>query len=229
MTIGLIGAMDEEIKLLEESMLNAKTEEIASFQFTTGAIEGRNVVLLKSGIGKVNAAIGTTLLNQLYSPKYVINTGSAGGFHPELNVGDVVISSAVTYHDVDVTAFGYDYGQVPQMPTYYEPDEILVSIAEKSAKHMGSQVVKGVIASGDSFMNDGERLAELRKKFTDLYAVEMEAGAIAQVCFRFQTPFVVIRSLSDIAGKDAEVSFDEYLHVAAENSAQQILLMIEEL
>ena len=140
-----------------------------------------------------------------------------------------MISSAVTYHDVDVTAFGYDYGQVPQMPTYYEPDEILVSIAEKSAKHMGSQVVKGVIASGDSFMNDGERLAELRKKFTDLYAVEMEAGAIAQVCFRFQTPFVVIRSLSDIAGKDAEVSFDEYLHVAAENSAQQILLMIEEL
>lgn len=221
--------MDEEIKLLKESMSNSKTEEIASFQFTSGTIGGRNVVLLKSGIGKVNAAIGTTLLNQIYAPKYVINTGSAGGFHPELNVGDVVISSAITYHDVDVTAFGYDYGQVPQMPTYFEPDEKLVSVAEICAKHLGSQVVKGVIASGDSFMNDVQRIDDIRKKFANLYAVEMEAGAIAQVCFRFQTPFVVIRSLSDIAGKDAEISFDDYLHIAAENSAQHILLMIEEL
>lgn len=229
MTVGLIGAMDEEIKLLKESMTNSRTEEIASFQFTSGTIEGRDVVLLKSGIGKVNAAIGTTLLNHIYSPDCIINTGSAGGLHSELNVGDVVISSGVTYHDVDVTAFGYDYGQVPQMPTYYEPDEKLVNVAEASAKNMGSQVVKGVIASGDSFMNDVTRLNEIRRKFTDLYAVEMEAGAIAQVCFRFQIPFVVIRSLSDIAGKNAELSFDEYLPIAAENSAQHILLMIEEL
>mgnify|MGYP001946649056 CR=1 FL=1 len=228
-TIGLIGAMDEEIKLLKESMDNPITKEIASFQFTSGSIEGRDVVLLKSGIGKVNAAIGTTILNQLYSPTYVINTGSAGGFHPELNVGDVVISSAVTYHDVDATAFGYDYGQVPQMPAYYEPDETLVSIAERCAKQTAKQVVKGVIATGDSFMTDVERINDIRTKFPNLYAVEMEAGAIAQVCYRFQTPFVVIRSLSDIAGKDAEISFDEYLHIAAENSAEHILLMIEEL
>lgn len=229
MTIGLIGAMDEEIILLKESMLNAKTEEIASFQFTTGTIEGREVVLLKSGIGKVNAAIGTTLLNHIYKPTCVINTGSAGGFHQNLHIGDIVISSAVVYHDVDVTAFGYEYGQVPQMPTFYEPDNRLISLAEKCAKHMGSRVVKGVIASGDTFMNDVHRIKEIQKKFQNLYAVEMEAGAIAQVCYRFQIPFVVIRSLSDIAGKHAEISFEEYLHVASENSAQHILLMIEEL
>ncbi len=229
MTIGLIGAMDEEINLLKESMANPKTVEIASFQFISGAIHDRSVVLLKSGIGKVNAAIGTTLLNQLYSPACIINTGSAGGLHPELNIGDVVISSAVTYHDVDVTAFGYDYGQVPQMPAYYEPDERLVAIAESSAKEMGNRVVKGLIASGDSFMNDSERIAEIQKRFANLYAVEMEAGAIAQVCFRFQIPFVVIRSLSDVAGKDAEISFEDYLPVASANSAQHILRMIEEL
>lgn len=229
MTIGLIGAMDEEIKLLKESMVNPKTEEIASMQFTTGKIAGRDVVLLKSDIGKVNAAIGTTLLNYIFSPRCIINTGSAGGFHHDLNVGDVVISSAVVYHDVDVTAFGYDYGQVPKMPTYYEPDQKLVAIAEKCAQFMESRVVKGVIASGDTFMNDVNRIEDIRKKFTNVYAVEMEAGSIAQVCYRFQVPFVIIRSLSDIAGKNAEITFDEYLHIAAENSAQQILLMIEEL
>ncbi|PWA12517.1 5'-methylthioadenosine/S-adenosylhomocysteine nucleosidase [Pueribacillus theae] len=230
MRIGLIGAMDEEVKLLKESMVNLTTKEIASYEFTSGKIEDLEVVLLQSGIGKVNAAIGTTLLNHVYKPSYVINTGSAGGFHPNLNVGDVVISQAVTYHDVDVTAFGYEYGQVPQMPAFFEPDEKLVAIAEACAKQIENiQVVKGVIASGDSFMNDVERIREIKEKLSGLHAVEMEAGAIAQVCFRFQVPFVIIRSLSDIAGKDAPISFDQYLQVAAENSAQHILLMIEEL
>lgn len=229
MKIGLIGAMDEEVKLLKASMENAQTKEIASFQFTYGTIDGIQVVLLQSGIGKVNAAIGTTLLNQVFSPDYVINTGSAGGIHPELNIGDVVISNAVAYHDVDVTAFGYEYGQVPQMPPYFEPDEQLVSIAEKCASHNGQQVVKGLIASGDSFMNDINRINDIRAIFPNLYALEMEAGAIAQVCFRFHVPFVIIRSLSDIAGKDAPISFEEFLQLASENSAQQILLMMEEL
>lgn len=229
MTIGLIGAMDEEIKLLKETMANPKTEEIASMQFITGTIAGRDVVLLKSDIGKANAAIGTTLLNYIFSPRCIINTGSAGGLRQDLNVGDVVISSAVVYHDVDVTAFGYDYGQIPKMPTYYEPDQKLVAIAEKCAQFMDSRVIKGVIASGDTFMNDAKRIEEVRKQFPDVCAVEMEAAAIAQVCYRFQVPFVIIRSLSDIAGKNAEVTFKEYLKVASENSAQQILLMIEEL
>lgn len=229
MTIGLIGAMDEEIKLLKETMANPKTEEIASMQFITGTIAGRDVVLLKSDIGKANAAIGTTLLNYIFSPRCIINTGSAGGLRQDLNVGDVVISSAVVYHDVDVTAFGYDYGQIPKMPTYYEPDQKLVAIAEKCAQFMDSRVIKGVIASGDTFMNDAKRIEEVRKQFPDVCAVEMEAAAIAQVCYRFQVPFVIIRSLSDIAGKNAKVTFKEYLKVASENSAQQILLMIEEL
>ncbi|RBW70459.1 5'-methylthioadenosine/S-adenosylhomocysteine nucleosidase [Bacillus taeanensis] len=230
MRIAIIGAMDEEVQILKDKIEERKDEEIAGFEFSTGTIEGQDVVLLKSGIGKVNAAIGTALLNQVYHPDYVINTGSAGGFNQTLNVGDVVISTEVRYHDVDVTAFGYEYGQVPQMPAAFLPEPFLVEAAEKSAEKVtDQQVLKGLIATGDSFMNDAERVEVIRSKFKELYAAEMEAGAIAQVCHRFNVPFVIIRSISDIAGKDAPMSFEQFLEVASKNSANLILLMIKEL
>lgn len=230
MRIGLIGAMDEEISLLKAKMTNATDEVIAGYEFVTGSIFDQEVVLLKSGIGKVNAAIGTTLLHHVYKPTHVINTGSAGGFHPELTIGDVVISSAITYHDVDVTAFGYEYGQVPQMPAFFEPDDFLVSIAKKCGRQViDQQIVQGVIASGDSFMQDDERITTIRSLWENVYAVEMEAGAIAHVCHRFDVPFVIIRSLSDIAGKSASISFEDYLQTASENAANHILAMIKEL
>ncbi|MGM7702110.1 5'-methylthioadenosine/S-adenosylhomocysteine nucleosidase [Pseudalkalibacillus sp. Hm43] len=230
MKIAIIGAMDEEVILMQELIEDCETKTIAGCTFYTGTIYDQEVILLKSGIGKVNAAIATTLLNQLYKPDYVINTGSAGGFNPELNVGDVVISSEIRHHDVDVTAFGYEYGQVPALPAFYMPHPLLVEIAEASAKDVtDKQIVKGLIASGDSFMNDAVRVKDVRGKFPELYAAEMEAAAIAQVCHQFDVPFVVIRSLSDIAGKDAPMSFDQFLKVAAKNSADLILKMVKEL
>lgn len=230
MRVGIIGAMDEEVDLLRSKLEDREDLILAGTEFYSGKIENLEVVLLKSGIGKVNAAMGTTLLIDKFQPDLIINTGSAGGFHSELNVGDVVISSAVTHHDVDVTVFGYEYGQVPRMPAYYTPDEKLVSIAEKSAASIdGIKVAQGLIASGDSFMNDPERVEFIRSKLPDLYAAEMEAAAIAQVAHQFEVPFVIIRSLSDIAGKDSNISFDQFLETAAKNSAELILLMLEEL
>ncbi|MCF6138030.1 5'-methylthioadenosine/S-adenosylhomocysteine nucleosidase [Pseudalkalibacillus berkeleyi] len=230
MKIAIIGAMDEEVIQMQELIEDCETNTIAGCTFYTGQLYDQEVVLLRSGIGKVNAAIATTLLNQLYKPDYVINTGSAGGFNPELNVGDVVISSEIRHHDVDVTAFGYEYGQVPQLPAFYMPDALLVQIAEESAKEVTDmKIVKGLIASGDSFMNDAVRVKDIRGKFPELHAAEMEAAAIAQVCHQFNVPFVVIRSLSDIAGKDAPMSFDQFLKVAAKNSAELILKMVKEL
>lgn len=230
MRVGIIGAMDEEVDLLRSKLEDREDLILAGTEFYSGKIESLEVVLLKSGIGKVNAAMGTTLLIDKFQPDLIINTGSAGGFHSELNVGDVVISSAVTHHDVDVTVFGYEYGQVPRMPAYYIPDEKLVSIAEKSAASIdGIQVVQGLIASGDSFMSDPDRVEFIRTKLPNLYAAEMEAAAIAQVAHQFEVPFVIIRSLSDIAGKDSNVSFDQFLETAAKNSAELILLMLEEL
>jgi len=230
MRVGIIGAMDEEVELLRSKLIDRKDTSLAGSEFYPGKIDRLEVVLLKSGIGKVNAALGTALLIEKFQPDVIINTGSAGGFHKDLNVGDVVISTEVRHHDVDVTIFGYEYGQVPRMPAYYSPDQRLFDAAVKSAEKIkGIQVAEGLIASGDSFMNDPERVEFIRSKLPDLYAAEMEAAAIAQVAYQFEVPFVIIRSLSDIAGKDSNISFDEFLETAAKNSAELILLMLEEL
>jgi adenosylhomocysteine nucleosidase len=230
MRIGIIGAMEEEVVLLREQLTELKKNELAGCEFYTGYLNDQEVVLLKSGIGKVNAAIGTTLMIQLYKPDVILNTGSAGGFHTDLNVGDVVISTEVRHHDVDATIFGYEYGQVPQMPANYLPDQTLVEAAEKASTSVENiQVAKGLIASGDSFMSDHERVEDIRAKFPALYAAEMEAAAIAQTCYQFDVPFVIIRSLSDIAGKDARVSYDQFLKTASKNSAELVQKIVEEL
>ncbi|RXI99966.1 5'-methylthioadenosine/S-adenosylhomocysteine nucleosidase [Anaerobacillus alkaliphilus] len=229
MRIGIIGAMDEEVELLISKLDNKVEEKIAGCEFFSGLLNGADVVLLKSGIGKVNAAIGTTLLIDKFKPDYIVNTGSAGGFEPSLEVGNIVISTEVRYNDVDATVFGYEFGQVPRMPAAYQPNDMLVSIAEKSATEVGVHSVKGLILSGDSFMSDENRVLELKHKFPQAYCAEMEAGAIAQVCYQFNCPFVIIRSLSDIAGSDAKMSYDQFLQTASVNSANLVLLMVEHL
>jgi adenosylhomocysteine nucleosidase len=228
MKVAIIGAMEEEVTVLREKLENRKETIIAGCEYSEGTINGVDVILLKSGIGKVNAALSTAILLEKFQPDYVINTGSAGGYNPSLNVGDVVISTEVRHHDVDVTAFGYEYGQVPGMPAAFEADVTLMSIAEESAKEITDvQVSKGLIVTGDSFMNDPARVDFVRGKFTDLQAVEMEAAAIAQVCYQFKTPFVIIRALSDIAGKESDISFDQFLETAAVNSANLVLRMVD--
>ncbi|MBV6683913.1 5'-methylthioadenosine/S-adenosylhomocysteine nucleosidase [Bacillus sp. JRC01] len=228
MKIAIIGAMEEEVTLLRENISNPVVETIAGCEYTSGTMKGKEVVLLRSGIGKVNAAMSTAVLLQHFKPDSIINTGSAGGFDPSLNVGDVVISTEVRHHDVDVTAFGYEYGQVPQLPAAFTADEKLKEIAVQSVKKMGDvQVVSGLIATGDSFMSDPARVEAIRDKFDSLQAVEMEAAAIAQVAHQFGTPFVIIRSLSDIAGKESDLSFDQYLEKAALHSANMVMNIVE--
>ncbi|KGX93543.1 5'-methylthioadenosine/S-adenosylhomocysteine nucleosidase [Pontibacillus halophilus JSM 076056 = DSM 19796] len=228
MRIGIIGAMDEEVALLKSWMEVESEETIAGCVFYKGTMHGKEIVLLKSNIGKVNAALATAVLHERYQPTHVINTGSAGGFAEELSVGDLVISSEVRHHDVDVTAFDYEYGQVPGMPAYYQPDEELVALAEQATRKLDSiHSVRGLIATGDSFMQDKTRVDFVRTKFPQLQAAEMEAAAIAQVCVQYETPFVIIRSLSDIAGKESNVSFDQYLEKAAKHAATLINHMVE--
>lgn len=168
--------MEEEVRILRDKLEQAEIESVAGCEFTKGMLVGHEVILLKSGIGKVNAPMSTTILLERYQPEKVINTGSAGGFHHALNVGDVVISTEVRHHDVDVTAFNYEYGQVPGMPPGFKADKELVALAEQCMKEEENiQVVKGMIATGDSFMSDPNRVAAIRGKFENLYAVEMEA------------------------------------------------------
>ncbi|MCJ8006912.1 5'-methylthioadenosine/S-adenosylhomocysteine nucleosidase [Lederbergia wuyishanensis] len=228
MRIAIIGAMEEEVSLLREYISDKQVVEVAGCEFTSGSIGDKEVVLLKSGIGKVNAAMSTTILLEKFRPDIIINTGSAGGYNPDLTIGDLVISTEVRHHDVDVTIFDYEYGQVPQMPPAFLADSSLIETAQKAVGNIeGIQAVKGLIATGDSFMNDPVRVEFVRNKFPKLQAVEMEAAAIAQVAYQFNVPFVIIRSLSDIAGQESHISFDEFLDKAAVNSANLVLEMVK--
>ena len=228
--IGIIGAMEPEVALLRQQINDVSSTELGGYTFYSGKLANMQVVLVQSGIGKVASALATALLIQQFKPDAIINTGSAGGFDPELEVGDVVISTEVRHHDVDVTAFGYEIGQVPQMPAAFSAHPALVQAAEQSIQALGyCKTKKGLIATGDSFICDPARIAVIRQQFPTMLAVEMEGAAIAQVCHMLNTPFVVIRSLSDIAGKESPQSFEAYLDVASKHSSAMVLELLQRL
>lgn len=230
MKIAVIGAMEQEVEALRLAIEDAQTDIIAKSEFTVGKYAGHDVILLKSGIGKVNAAMSTSILLEKFNPDIVINTGSAGGFDSSLEVGAIVISDEVRHHDVDVTAFGYEMGQVPDLPPAFKSDEKLRKLAEATVNELGEhQYATGLIATGDSFMSDSERVELVRGYFPQMKAAEMEAAAVAQVCYQFEVPFVIIRSLSDIAGKESSISFEEFLPIAAKHSTEIVLRLIAKL
>lgn len=227
MKIGILGAMDQEVALLQASLDNQEVVEWKHLTFYTGSLHGVEVVVVKCGIGKVAAAVATTALVDRFAPDYVVNTGSAGGFDTDLNIGDLVIATSVLHHDIDITHFGYTLGQAAGMPATYESDETLILAAEQAAEQSLDVTTKrGLICTGDSFIGSDEAAARLREAFPTMAAVEMEGAAIAQTCFMLSTPFLVIRSLSDIAGKTSTVSFQSYLEKAAKHSAELVMQMI---
>lgn len=229
MKIAIIGAMQEEITLLRNQIINCQVIEQAGCKMYTGTLHGSEIALLQSGIGKVAAAIGTTLLLGNIKPDCVINTGSAGGLATSLNVGDIVVSQEVCYHDADVTAFGYQYGQLPNCPARFVADEKLINLAEDCIKQLNVNAVRGLVCTGDSFINGAQPLATIRQNFPDVVAVEMEAAAIAHTCKNFDIPFVVVRAISDVADKQSHISFDEFLPVAAKQSSLMVSAMIKAL
>lgn len=225
MKIGIIGAMEEEVTLLRDKIENRQTISLGGCEIYTGQLNGTEVALLKSGIGKVAAALGATLLLEHCKPDVIINTGSAGGLAPTLKVGDIVVSDEARYHDADVTAFGYEYGQLPGCPAGFKADDKLIAAAEACIAELNLNAVRGLIVSGDAFINGSVGLAKIRHNFPQAIAVEMEATAIAHVCHNFNVPFVVVRAISDVADQQSHLSFDEFLAVAAKQSS----LMVESL
>jgi adenosylhomocysteine nucleosidase len=217
--------MEQEVTLLRDKIENRQTLTLAGCEIYTGTLNGVEVALLKSGIGKTAAALGTTLLLELCKPDVVINTGSAGGLAASLKVGDIVVSDEVRYHDADVTAFGYEPGQMAGCPAAFVADEKLIAAAEQVIKQLDLNAVRGLVVSGDAFINGAEPLARIRTTFPLAIAVEMEATAIGHVCHQFKVPFVVVRAISDVADKESHLSFDEFLVVAAKQSS----LMVENL
>jgi adenosylhomocysteine nucleosidase len=220
MSIAIIAAMEEEAAELKLRIENIQTTTAAGGVFHTGQLRGKEVVLLESGIGKVNAALATALLIERYRPELIIHYGAAGGLDPELQVGDVVIATEVAYSDVDVTAFNYTYGQVPQRPARYASDSGLIELARKSLadKTFDYRIVYGLITTEDTFIHDPERARRIRGHFPDTRATDMEGAAIAQTAYQFGVPVLVIRSLSDLAGQEAAGSFKSNVDLAARNS-----------
>ncbi|OAN14118.1 5'-methylthioadenosine nucleosidase [Photobacterium jeanii] len=229
MKIGIIGAMEQEVAILKDQLANCETHNKAGCTIYTGTLNGADIVLLQSGIGKVAAAVGSAIMMEVFQPDVVINTGSAGGFDSSLNVGDVVISSEVRYHDADVTAFGYEIGQMAQQPAAFASDAKLMDTAAQALAAMEQDVhaVRGLICTGDAFVCSAEKQQYIRDNFPAVIAVEMEAAAIAQACHQFNIPFVVVRAISDVADKESPMSFDEFLPLAAKSSSVMVAKMVE--
>ena len=228
--IGIIGAMEEEVAAIKEYMHITDTKNILDCIFYQGMIENKEVVLLQGGVGKVNAAICTTLLLTNYQIDMVINIGSAGGLCLKQEVGDIVISNEVCQYDFDITAFpNRILGEVPGLPPRIKANEDLINKAKIFLEKLDLNYEIGLIVSGDKFVADNKTAEYIKNNFKDAKCCEMEAAAIGQTCYKFKPKFIIARSLSDIFGKgDSAVQFDEYLKKAAKASAKMCVALIKD-
>lgn len=229
MKIGILVAMEEEMRRLMEVISEETVHEIANQTFYDGVIYGQPVTIVRSGIGKVNAAIATTLLIHTFDVDAVINTGSAGGIGEGLAIGDLVIATELAHHDADNRAFGYTYGQIPQMDATFSTDQTLSQRIEKTAKPLDWHTQRGLIVSGDSFVAGTEQIEKIRQFFPEALVTEMEGAAVAQTCHQFDVPCAVIRAVSDTSDEEASVTFDEFVLLAGERSAELVLSLIEDM
>ena len=231
MKTAVVAAMKMELEALVGRLKNKKTVQKAGFRFHTGTLEGHEVVLLLSGIGKVNAGIGTALLIENFAPDAIINTGVAGAFQRGLKAGDIVLSTRVCHHDVDATPFGYKPGQLPGMPLDYEASSAMLAIAQSiPVRNESTRVLSGLIVSGDLFIHEESAARRIVETFPDALAGEMEAAGIAQACYLFGTPFLVVRSISDVIGDGKnKIEYEEFLPMAAGNSLSFVLDMLNKM
>ena len=223
MKIGIIAAMAEELAFLRYHLEDKVESQVLGVTYAQGRLGQHEAVLVQSGIGKVMSAMSVAVLADHFAVEAIINTGSAGAVAPGIAVGDLVISEQLVYHDVDVTAFGYDYGQMAQQPLYFPADAAMLATFAQVAQAAGETVHQGLIATGDSFVADPERVAAIKAHFPQVLAVEMEGAAIAQAAQAAGLPVMVVRSMSDTADHEAQVSFDDFIFEAGKRSAQLVL------
>ncbi|MBU0982572.1 MAG: 5'-methylthioadenosine/adenosylhomocysteine nucleosidase [candidate division Zixibacteria bacterium] len=228
--IGLVSAMEEELTLFRRHLTGESTVKHCGLDFHFGRLEGREVAMVRCGVGKVNAAIATQLLVDRFNAESIVFTGLAGTLVPYLNRGDIVISSSVVQHDVDLSAFGRRVGELPDLARAVDADQRLVHAAAGVCERVIAddperKMVVGTIASGDSFVADPEKIRWLQAEFGAV-AVEMEGGAVGQVCRMSKIPFVVIRVISDGGGDGAAGEFIMFLDQASELSFRIVSSLI---
>lgn len=229
--IGIIGAMELEVKQLKAQMTQSQIITKAGMEFYEGTLNGASVVVVRCGIGKVNAALCVQILADVFQVTHVINTGVAGSLNATLDIGDILISKDALHHDMDVTIFGYQPGEVPQMGfREFQADECLAELAEKACRKVNPDVhaVLGRVVSGDQFISSKEVKEHLISAFQGDCA-EMEGAAIAHGAYLNGLPFVIIRAISDKADDSAEMDYPTFEAAAAKHSAALVIEMVKEI
>lgn len=219
--IGIIAAMNEEVEAISKLMNNLYVKEINKLQFIQGKINQKDVVLVKCGVGKVNAARTTQILIDNFNLEYVLNVGTAGGLNEDIEIGDIVIGEKLVQHDFDITAAGHEKGYITDIGRYFYSDKTLIEKSNVIMKTMNEKLNAfiGTIATGDIFVQDIEVKDRLKKEF-NADCTEMEGAAIAQVCTLESIPFIVIRAISDKPNGNNNIDFETYLKKACERYAK---------
>ena len=225
--LGIIGAMDEEVAKIKEEMTDVTVTAVAGMDFYEGKLSGKEVVVVRSGIGKVNAGICSQILVDRFHISAVINTGIAGSLRNEINIGDIVLSTDSVQHDVDAGGFGYKKGQIPRVDTFAFPaDEGLLDLAKECNRRVNPEIqaFTGRVVSGDQFISDQEKKKWLIETF-DGSCTEMEGAAIAQAAYLNRIPYLVIRAISDKADDSAGIDYAVFEEQAIRHSVNLLLEM----
>ena len=230
--IGIIGAMEIEVETLKSHMQIKNTITKASMTFLEGTLNGVDVIIVRSGIGKVNAGICVQILVDLFEVTHIINTGVAGSLNAAIDIGDIVLSTDTLYHDVDATGFGYPIGEVPQLGTLsFAADPQMITVAKESCEKVNPdiKVFEGRIVSGDQFVSDPKVKETILSHFSDALCTEMEGAAISHGAWLNHVPFVIIRAISDKADDSAHMDYPAFEKAAADHSAKLVEDMIQNL
>lgn len=227
--IGIIGAMELEVESLKAELSVSRIEKKAGMEFFEGTLNGAKVVIVRSGVGKVNAALCTQILADLFQVTHIINTGVAGSLNAKLDIGDILISTDALHHDVDATIFGYRLGEVPQLGIREFPaDERLAKLAKEACEKTNPDIkaVLGRVVSGDQFISSKEVKTHLIEAFHGDCA-EMEGASIAHGAYLNNIPFVIIRAISDKADDSAEMDYPVFEAAAAKHSAALVRELVK--
>ncbi|QIQ41599.1 MAG: 5'-methylthioadenosine/adenosylhomocysteine nucleosidase [Buchnera aphidicola (Aphis urticata)] len=227
MNIGIIGAIDQEIKMFKKVIIDKQIKNIGQFQIYIGKFKKNNVFLIKSGIGKVAASIAAMLLINFFKINIIINSGSAGSLHPELKIGDIIIPNKLCYYDVNLINFGYARGQIPQHPKTFKINKNLYHVLIETAIKFNFKFTTGLLITGDSFVRGENFINKLKSQFSYAIAVEMESTAIAQVCYQFNIPLIVVKSISDLSDTEATSNFNKNISLASLQSFNLVQLILE--
>lgn len=228
MKLAIMGAMPEEISPILERIGEYKTTEYAGNKYYEASYNGVDLVIAYSKIGKVFSTLTAATMIEHFGAEKLLFSGVAGAVSPDLKVGDLVVATKLSQHDLDITAFGHPFGYVPEGSVYVDTDKSLIEISKSVAAEMGLHVKEGIIATGDQFVANEERKNWIGETF-NADALEMEGGSVAVVCNALNVPFFILRAISDAADMDASFSFDEFLESSAKISADFVMKMVDKI